>query len=291
MASVGLNSAMFLTGLRALNRSQAAIAGSLERLATGKKINRASDDVGGFRAAEKLHQRRVQLAETIEMAQRANAVIDIAEGAMAEMETLVVQLQGLVAQSANRDGLSEDELDGMQVEANSILDAMDLLAASTTFDGEKLFSGKVMINVAGSAIAIPRILPEGLGGVVIEPEEEGEERTTYSLGDLRGALGFREGNMEIAQQVADSAVEALSVMRSRLGMYRKDTLGHQADANQVELENTIAAESLITDADFAEEVGTLARAQIMEGAAIMVLRMTQQNAGSVLDLMKPMGAF
>ncbi len=311
MQPIGISSSMFLIGLRALGRSQADMARSMERLATGKKINRASDSPALFRTAEKLHQRRVQLSETVESAQRANAVIDTADGVMENMQSLVVELQGLVTQAANTDGLTDDERSGMQDQANSILDAITLMAGTATFDGQALFSGRMMITIAGSSIQIPTLSVEGLGSVMIDPPapppeapEEGgddsegsgeetpaEEPAHYSLSDLRGSLSFLSGDMEIAQKVVDSAVGGLANMRAYLGMYRKNTLGHQVDALSVELENTVAAESLITDTDFAGEVSSLARSQMLQSAAIATLQIAQQNAGNVLSLMQPIAPF
>lgn len=312
MQPMGISTSMFLTGLRALSRSQADMARSMERLATGKKINRASDNPALFRTAEKLHQRRVQLSETVESAQRANAVIDTADGVMENMQSLVVELQGLVTQAANTDGLTDDERSGMQDQANSILDALTLMAGTATFDGQALFGGRVMITIAGSSIQIPALSVDGLGSVTIDPpppppevpeegdgsneeipaeDDESDEPMHYSLGDLRGSLSFLSGDMEIAQKVVDSAVEGLAEMRAYLGMYRKNTLGHQVDALSVELENTVAAESLITDTDFAEEVSTLARSQMLQTAAIATLQIAQQNADNVLSLMQPISPF
>lgn len=295
------------TGLRALRTGQQEMAKALERLMTGKRINRASDDPAGLQAAEKLHARRVTLTEIVEAAERANALIDTADGALGELAEMVLRLQGLVTENANRDGLTSPVRQANQEEADAILQGIARIAATTTFNGDLLFDGTQGIDIAGRRIVIPSVSLESLGNVsrpVEEDEDDGDDGgggddgdgggppvlEHLSLADLASgrALNLLDGDIALAQEAVKVAVSGISGHRAYLGQYRQFTLGHEVGALEVELENTVAAESQIMDADLAEEVANLARAEIATMAATNVLALAQQATESLMTLLDPL---
>ena len=93
--------------------------------------------------------------------------------------------------------------------------------------------------------------------------------------------------MEAAQQAVKAAQDPVGRMRASIGSLQKYTLGAQTDAAQIELENTIAAESKIVDADIAQEAADLIRTQTLAEASLAILKIAQQNERSVLDLIRP----
>ncbi len=131
--------------LRANNRN---LAQSLERLSTGFRINRASDDPAGLIASENLRAEKSALSAAIGNAQRAEQVTNIMEGGLQEISTLLQEVQGLIGQNASEAGLSTEEKETNQLQIDQIIQAIDSIASNTTFNGVKLLNGSHDFQVA-----------------------------------------------------------------------------------------------------------------------------------------------
>ncbi len=124
-----------------LNKNNTALNTSLERLSTGYRINSGKDDPAGLIASESLKSEQRATETAISNAQRADNIIGTAEGALSEISNLLVSLQGLVGNSANDAGLSQDEKDANQLQVDSILSTINRISNSASFEGVKLLNG------------------------------------------------------------------------------------------------------------------------------------------------------
>jgi flagellin len=97
-----------LIAVRVLNTNNQSLQTSLQRLSTGYRINSGKDDPSGLIASESLRSEQVATATAISNAQRADSIIGTAEGSLAEVSNLLISLQGLVGNAANKAGLSQD---------------------------------------------------------------------------------------------------------------------------------------------------------------------------------------
>lgn len=130
-----------ILGQRVLGQNNSSLGVSLERLSTGLKINRGKDDPAGLIASENLRAEKSALNAAIGNAERADQVMNIAEGGLQEVSSLLTELQGLLTTSANTAGLSESEKEANQLQIDSILQTVDRIAGSTNFQGNKLLNG------------------------------------------------------------------------------------------------------------------------------------------------------
>lgn len=126
---------------RNLGLNNQSLNTSLERLSTGLRINRGKDDPAGLIASENLRAEKAAIGQAIGNAERADQVVNIAEGGLTEISGMLVQLESLVVQSANDAGLSSDEKEANQLQVDSILETIDRIANSTSFQGSKLLNG------------------------------------------------------------------------------------------------------------------------------------------------------
>ena len=110
-----------LIAVRVLNTNNHGLQTSLQRLSTGYRINSGKDDPAGLIASESLRAEQQATTTAISNAQRADNIIGTAEGALSEVSNLLVSLQGLVGDAANKAGLSQDEKDADQLQVDSIL--------------------------------------------------------------------------------------------------------------------------------------------------------------------------
>ncbi|MGQ9649176.1 MAG: flagellin N-terminal helical domain-containing protein [Phycisphaerae bacterium] len=128
----------------------------LERLSTGLRINRGADDPAGLIASEVLRSQIRGISQALENSQRAVNVISVAEAALNEVSSLILDLRSLIVHAANEGAISQSEIEADQLQIDSILEAIDRIANTTTFAGRKLIDGSLSYTVSGlhtSAIA------------------------------------------------------------------------------------------------------------------------------------------
>ncbi len=138
-----------LIAKRVLGLNNQALNQSLERLSTGLRINRGKDDPAGLIASENLRAEKTALTSAISNAERADQVVNIAEGGLGEISGLLNELQGLVTSTANSAGLSDEEREANQLQIDSILQTVDRIASSTSFQGTKLLNGNFDYTASG----------------------------------------------------------------------------------------------------------------------------------------------
>ncbi|MEX2214073.1 MAG: flagellin [Phycisphaeraceae bacterium] len=143
-----------LISQRILGQQNKSLSTSLERLSTGLRINRGADDPAGLIASENLRSEKASITAAIGNAERADQVINIAEGGLQEINNLLLEVQSLVGQSANDAGLSLEEKEANQLQIDSILQTIDRIASSTSFQGAKLLNGSFDFTISGQATTI-----------------------------------------------------------------------------------------------------------------------------------------
>lgn len=302
MPRVGPSNSSTLVAMNNLARNQRAMATAMERLATGKRINRTSDDPAGAAAAAGLARRRITLEEVVKQAEYGQHMLNAADGALGQVQDLLLGLQGLVVQTAQTGGRSPAEREASQAEASSILQAIDYLVANTTFGGKKILSEAIGFMSGDTWIAVPTLAGVQLGTVYQTvdtpppPREPGQppapppRPATITLGieDIGdgGGLNLIDGDHELAQRSVENAIKQVATMRAQIGTLSRYTLGAKTNVDRAELESTAAAESKIMDADFAVEVSNLVRAQTLAQASLTVIQMTQRNEQNALALLR-----
>ncbi len=130
-----------LIAQRVLSSNNNLLSRSLERLSTGYRINRGKDDPAGLIASENLRADIKSINQAISNAERADQVVNIAEGGLQEISNLLTELQGLLTAAGNSAGLSDSEKAANQLQVDSILQTIDRIAGATNFQGTKLLNG------------------------------------------------------------------------------------------------------------------------------------------------------
>lgn len=126
-----------------LAHNQANLATSLQRLSTGLRINSGKDDPAGLVVANNLGAQIAGQNAAISNANRADQIVNIASGGLTQVTGLLTQLQGLVTQSASSAGISDTERQSNQAQVDSILQTIDRIANSTSFQGVQLLNGNL----------------------------------------------------------------------------------------------------------------------------------------------------
>jgi flagellin len=143
-----------LISQRILSMQNGSLNTSLERLSTGLAINRGKDDPAGLIASENLRSEEAAISAAITNTERADQVMNIAEGGLQEINALLLEVQGLVGESANDAGLSIEEKEANQLQIDSILQTIDRIAEATSFEGVKLLNGTFDFTISGQATTV-----------------------------------------------------------------------------------------------------------------------------------------
>ncbi len=138
-----------LQAITTLNKNQDDLSTRLERLSTGLKINSGKDDPAGLIASEGLRSEITGINQAIDNSQRAGNVLNTAEGALNEVSSLLLEVQGLTNQAANTGALSPDEIDANQLQVDAILNSVDRISNTTQFNGVKLLNGGLDYTTTG----------------------------------------------------------------------------------------------------------------------------------------------
>ncbi|MBI9016604.1 MAG: flagellin [Phycisphaerae bacterium] len=146
-----------LISTRILNDNNASMNKSLEKLSTGLRINRGSDDPAGLIASENIRKQIAGTETGIKNANRAINVVGTAEGGLSEISDMLIEVQSLLGEAANSGGMSQDEIDANQQQVDSILNSIDRIANSTEFEGMKLLNGNKAYTASATTANAARV--------------------------------------------------------------------------------------------------------------------------------------
>lgn len=241
---------------RNVEKSTNKLKSSLEQLASGKRINRASDDPAGLSVAISL----LANSSVSDVAQRnisdAVSAANIAEGGISTASDITGRLAEL-AQQASNGTLSAEQRTGLNNEYNALRAELDRVAATTEFNGQSLLSGSTSYSIqAGTNGSSSSQLSVPLPGV-----------SSSSLG-LSSSIGSQADALNALNE-AKSAVNRLAEARGEIGatVSRLEVATENLRASSV---NEKQAASQILDADIAEQSARSISARIQQQSAVAV---------------------
>lgn len=143
-----------LIAQRVLGQNQQSLSSSLQRLSTGLRINSGKDDPAGLIASNNLGAEIASKNAAVANANRADQVVNIAAGGLSEVSGLLTQLQGLITATSSSAGISDAERSANQLQIDSILQTIDRISTSTSFQGIKLLNGNFDFKTSGVASGV-----------------------------------------------------------------------------------------------------------------------------------------
>jgi flagellin len=259
---------------RHLATTQTQLGGALERLASGRRINRAADDAAGLAISEVLNAQVRGLSAANRNAQDAVSAIQIADSGLSQSADALQRVRELTVQAGNGT-LTADQRGAIQAEITELQSAIDRTATSTEFNGQPLLDGSnpsVQIQTGANVTDV----------------------TTVNLPDATAAaLGVGPGQVDASTPAAanaslaniDQAMSNVSSARGDLGA-QQNALQSIIASNDVGAENQASARSRIADLDYAKGVSDQARNQILSQFGTAVLAHANLSRQSVLRLLQ-----
>jgi flagellin len=135
------------TNVAALNahknmiKNDNSLAGSLDKLSSGLRINKAADDASGMAIADSLKSQALGLGQAIRNANDGISMVQTADGALEESINIVNTIKTKAIQAA-QDGQTTDSRKAIQADINKLMEELDAIAKTTSFNGQKLLSGQ-----------------------------------------------------------------------------------------------------------------------------------------------------
>ena len=290
---------------RSLLMNDRALSKSLERLASGQKVNRAADDPAALVISEHMRAQVSGMEQAIRNNEVAISLVQTAEGSMNEISSILVSLRQRAISAANVGASDQDMINANQAEVENGLKSIDRVVSSTQFGHYKLLDGtnaaKTITNEDGSistreglrfhvgpnadhmaSTSIRDMSTSALGRVTVTEGEMPNKSNFMSLADIdvRNEQGAQD-----ALAIIDQSLTEVATVRGELGAFQKHTLESNLTSLQVAAENMTAAESTIRDTDMAQELATFTRNQIMTQSATAQLAQANAMPQHVLRLL------
>ncbi len=146
-----------ITALRNLNLTDRAQSKSLERLSTGLRINRASDDPSGLVISEILRSQIGSLEQALENSNFASNLVGTADAALTEVSGLLVEIRQSIVFALNTGGTSPDQIAAEQDAVDAAIASIDRVSATTRFGDTQLLNGASRITTSGVSATISNL--------------------------------------------------------------------------------------------------------------------------------------
>lgn len=282
--TIGSNIAS-LQAQRRLGLATDALGRTFEKLSSGQRINRASDDAAGLAIADSLRADQRVATVAIRNANDGISTIAIADSALGQIGTVLSRLAELAEQSANG-VFSTTQRSALQNEFTALASEIERIAVTTEFNGVKLISGgaTLTLQVGFNSASTSQISFNGVQGTLqsLGLAGTGVSSLTYSVNGATIELG--QSASRAALDAVNTAISSLAATRGVLGAV-ESRLNVAITNLTVARENFAAAESRIRDVDVASEAAELTRLTILQQAGAAVLAQANQQPSLALSLL------
>ena len=284
MAIIINNNIASLNAQRRLSQSTNQLNRAFEKLSSGLRITRASDDAAGLAIADTLRADQRIATVAIRNANDGISLVSIADGALNEIGNVLARMSELAEQSANG-VLNPTQRSAIDSEFQALGSEVQRIADTTEFNGLNLLSGgvEVSLQIGFDSQSTSRISFSGVQGTLtaLGLSAESSKSLIYSLNGATAVAGQQAARR--ALDAIKGAIGSLTSNRGALGA-AESRLSVAINTLQVARENFAAAESQIRDVDVAEEAARLTRLNILQQAGSAVLAQANQQPALALSL-------
>jgi len=242
---------------RNMTLNNTAAGKSMEKLASGLRINRAADDAAGLAVSEKMRGQIRGLEQAQRNVQDGISFVQTAEGAMNEVSAMLTRMKELNVQKLNGTYSTTDK-SNISLELSELGAQIDKILQDTKFNGIAITSGAtIQSDDASQTITIAGITTGGIGGLTSASALSSIETAITNTSSERAKLGAKQNRLE----------------------YTSNNLG-------TTVENLTASESRIRDTDMASEMVNLTKNNILLQASQAMLAQANSQPQGVLSLLR-----
>jgi flagellin len=275
-----------LDAQRFLKQSTGRLSQIFERLGSGQRVNRSSDDAAGLGIAEGLRSDARVATVSIRNATTGISVISITDAALGEVSNMLNRLLELAQQAASGT-YSNQQRSAIQSEYVALTSEIERIATVTEFDGNQLLVGGTtvafQVGFDGSSLSWFAMSNVQANLTELGLAHAGSSVPAYSL-----IAATEDDSLEASRR----AVEAITEAVRRLN-HSRGSIGALQSRLQATIQNlSVARESFrqseggIMDADVAEESAEMAKATVQQQAGTALLAQANLQPRMVLELLR-----
>ncbi len=263
--------------LRYLNLNSQQQSDSVAKLASGSRINKASDDAAGLAIGTRLRSDVTTLEQAATNASHGQSILQTADGGMSRIADILQRMKSLATQSATG-SVTDSERAYIQAEFAELIEEVDGIATGTRFNGASLLDGTSDFNtVTGVDFMVGSSATDTINVTIADVSAATLGVSTLDVSTLTGA--------QAALTALDTAINTVSSARATVGaeMSRFDFRAEVIDTN---MENLTAAESALMDVDVAAEKTALSSYDVKTQASIAALAQANAMPQELLALLQ-----
>jgi flagellin len=257
---------------RQLTTSTSALASSTEKLSSGYRINKAADDAAGLSISEKMRSQIRGLNQASDNAQNGISLLQTAEGAMSETQSILQRMNELATQAANDTNTTTDRT-AISSEMNQLTSEINRISSTTQFNTMNLLDG----SFTGKSLQVGALSGQTIGISIAK-------LTASALG-VSGLSVSTNSAAGSAITKIQSAITSVSTRRSTIGALQ-NRLNHTINNLDTTSENTQSAESLVRDTNMADEMVNYSKYNILAQAGESMLSQAKSSNQGVLTLLQ-----
>jgi len=303
MSAVLNTNAASLYAAKSLQTAQSKMADSVERLSSGLRINRASDDAAGLGISNGLTSQINGANQGVRNLNDGISMVQTAEGAIGAAQEMAQRILTLATQGANGT-MGTSERNAIRAEMRQLMIAIDGIGSRTKFSTISLLNGAEVTlqasNVSTDTVSVSTSALAKIGCGVTSTgtgyANINAVTASYSGGSTTGSAlivdinrladdSITAANMLSISASATSYIGALSTQRSALGAVQNQ-IEYTVNNVQELAANVTAARSNVQDTDYASETASLTKGQILQQAATAMLAQANQMPNVILSLLK-----
>jgi len=279
------NNIASINSQRILGANNDRLAQSVERISSGIRINRAADDAAGLAISEGLRSDIRATRQAVRNANDGISVINITEGALNEQASILIRLRELASQ-ASTGTVGSTERQTIQLEFDALRLEIDRIAATTEFNGQNLVDGSLASSVSsGNQIFIQVGIDSSADSRInLNTSINLTAVTSSSLSIDTLSVTSSEGALSALDSI-NTSIGTVTQGRGKVGAVQ-NRLARTISNLSITVENLVAAESQMRDADIAHEVALLTRNQILVQASTAMVGQANLIPQSVLQLLQ-----
>lgn len=270
-----------MNSYRTLSVVNGNIEGSLEKLSSGLRINKAGDDAAGLAISEKMRGQVKGLDMATKNAQDSISLIQTAEGALNETHSILQRMREIAVQSANDTNTTSDRQE-LQKEMNQLRQEVDRISNTTEFNTKVLMTG------AFSSSGLKFHTKGANSGQFLSLQFSSMKASALLISGFSTSAAVSitsAAAAETAITTISTAIQSVSAERSKFGAMQ-NRLEHSINNLKQTAENLQSAESRIRDVDMAKEMIDFSKNKIISQSATSMLAQANTNPQGILQLLR-----
>ena len=282
--------AMYATNNMAKN---AALAGnSMEKLASGLRINTAGDDAAGLAISEKMRAQIRGMEQADRNVQDGISLVQTAEGALAEAGDIVQRMRELGVQAGNST-LNESDRNNIKAEVDQLGEELMKISHETKFNDKSILGGDNFVIQAGANNETREITGVDLKGLLTSAQGAAGNALLDGA-DIDADSGEVSGvNIDVSDvdkskefvEAANATLEAITTARATLGA-QQNRLEATSSNLTTSVENMTEAESRIRDVDVAKEMVNLSKLNLLTQTSQAMVGQAKSQPEGVTQLVR-----